>query len=374
VRYLANSEGTRVRVPENLAWIEIRAQGRAADVSFVRDAEVIEARDLAAFPSEDQVRRAVVQVADNIKALAAAPRGEAYTGPVVFEGIAGPQIVAELFASQLALTRRPVSEPGRPAPFRASDLEGRVGSRVMPEFLNVLDDPTRTTAAGQRLLGDYDVDEEGVVPKPLPVVEKGVLRNVMLSRQPVRGFTAPNGRARLPGAYGAKAPAYSNLIVSASETVSREELRKKLLELCAQRQKPYGIVVRKMDYPSSAPLDELRRIAVSSQQSGSSARPISTPLLVYRVYPDGKEELVRGLRFRNLGTRALRDVIAVSSENTGFHFLYNQAPFSLMGGATYIAPVSVIGPSLLFDELELELPQDEVLRAPVVAPPPLTQN
>jgi hypothetical protein len=129
-----------------------------------------------------------------------------------------------------------------------------------------------------------------------------------------------------------------------------------------------------MDYPSSAPFDELRRIAAASQQSGSSARPISMPLLVYRVYPDGKEELVRGVRFRNFGTRALRDVVAVSKESTAFHFLFNMSPFSLMGGAGYIAPVSVIAPSLLFDEAELELPQDQVPRAPVVPPPPLTQN
>jgi TldD protein len=370
-RYLVNSEGTRVRVPENLASIEIRAQARAVDSSYVRDAEVIEARDLRGFPSDDELHKTIMQVAENVKALAAAPRGEAYTGPVLFEGVAGPQIVAELFASQLALGRRPISEPGRPAPFRVSDLEGRVGSRVMPEFLNVVDDPTKTTAGGQPLLGDYDVDEEGVLAKPLTVVEKGVLKNVMLTRQTVRGFSASNGRARLPGGFGGRAAAYSNLLVTASEGLSRDELRRKLLDLCAQRQKPYGIIVRKMDYPSSAPFEELRRMAAASQQSGSSARPVSSPLLVYRVYPDGKEELVRGLRFRNLGTRVLRDVVAASNESAAFHFLYNLSPLSLMGGASYIAPVSVIAPALLFDEAELETQQDDVLRAPVVAPPPL---
>jgi hypothetical protein len=371
-RYLVNSEGTRVRVPENLASVEIRAQGRAGDSSYVRDAEVVEARDLRGLPSEEDLRKVAVQLAGNVRALAAAPRGEPYTGPVLFEGEAGPQILAELFGSQLGLSRRPVNDPGgRPAPFRASDLEGRIGSRVLPEFLNVIDDPTRTSAGGHPLLGDYKADEEGVVGKPLAVVEKGVLRNVMLTRQPVRGLTGSNGRARLPGAFGAKAAAYSNLIVSASEGVSRDELRRKLLELCTQRQKPYGIIVRKMDYPSSAPFEELRRIAAANQQSGGSARPISSPVLVYRLYPDGKEELVRGLRIRNLGTRALRDIVAASGDASAFHFLYNLAPFSLIGGASFVAPVSVIAPSLLFDEVELEMPQDDVLRAPVVPPPSL---
>jgi hypothetical protein len=373
LRYLVNSEGTRIRVPDNLLWVEIRAQARASDNSLVRDAEVIEAHDISSFPDEKEVSRAALQLAQNVRAMAGAVRGEAYTGPVLFEGAAGPQIVAELFGSQLALTRRPVSEPQRPFPFRASDLEGRLGSRVMPEFLNVVDDPTRTTIDGRRLLGDYQIDEEGVPAKPLSIVEKGVLKTVLLTRQPMRGFNGSNGRARLPGGFGARSAAFSNLIVSSSESVSREELRKKLLELCEQRQKPYGIIVRKMDYPSSAPFDELRRIAVASQQSGSSARPVSSPLLIYRVYTDGREELLRGVRFRSFGTRALRDVVAVSSETETFSFLYNQTPFSLMGASSYVAPVSVVAPALLFDEAELEVPQDDLLRAPLVPPPALRQ-
>jgi len=41
---------------------------------------------------------------------------------------------------------------------------------------------------------------------------------------------------------------------------------------------------------------------------------VSPPLLAYRVYPDGHEELVRGLRFHGLSTRTLRDIMAASSE------------------------------------------------------------
>jgi hypothetical protein len=150
-----------------------------------------------------------------------------------------------------------------------------------------------------------------------------------------------------------------------------EDLRKKLLELVQARNKPYGIIVRKVDFPFSGGADELRRMMASSAQSGGG-RPVSQPLLVYRIYPDGREELVRGLRFRGLSVRSLRDIMAVSSGTHVLHYLHNLAPLAMLGGGSYAAPVSVVAPSLLFDELELEKPQDDNPKLPAVPPPPLT--
>src|SRR6185312_8512950 len=131
----------------------------------------------------------------------------------------------------------------------AGEFEGRLGTRVLPEFLTVVDDPTQKEWRGRPLFGSYEVDREGVVPKPLRLVEKGVLKNYLLTRQPVRGFEGSNGRARLPGSFGASTPGFSNLFISASETVPVAELKKKLIELITTRAKPYAIIVRKMDFP-----------------------------------------------------------------------------------------------------------------------------
>jgi len=122
-----------------------------------------------------------------------------------------------------------------------------------------------------------------------------------------------------------------------------------------------------LDYPSSASVDELRRLA----QSGGNTRPVSLPLLVYRVYPDGREELVRSLRFRGVSTRSLKDIVAASDENYVFDFIDSNAPFALMGAGSFTTSASVIAPSLLFDELELEPVQEETPKLPIVAPPTL---
>jgi TldD protein len=109
-------------------------------------------------------------------------------------------------------------------------------------------------------------------------------------------------------------------------------------------------------------------------QSGGSSKPVSLPLLVYRIYPDGREELVRGVRFRGLSVRSLKEILAVSEETYVFHVMDNLAPFALMGAGGYITAESVVAPSMLFEDLELEKPQDDQPKLPIVPAPPLTAS
>ncbi len=370
VQYLVTSEGTRVREPTTVMFVRVRAISQASDGMILRDAAVLHSRDLTRPPEEADLERAARTVAENLTALADAPFAEAYTGPVLFEGQAAAQLFAELLGRNVVGTRRPVMPPGRGIPVRTSELEGRLGVRILPEWMDVVDDPTQKEWRGRPLFGYYRVDMEGVTPTPVVLVEKGVLKSFLLTRQPVKGFQASNGRARLPGAFGAKAATISNLFVRASETAPLRELKKKLLDLCLQRDKPYGLIVRKMDFPSSASLEEARRLLTGGAASGGGW-PVSQPVLVYRCYPDGREELVRGLRFRNLSTRSLRDILAASDESFVFDYLENGAPFALMGAALYAAEATVVAPSVLVDDLELVRMEEELTRPPLVPPPPL---
>jgi hypothetical protein len=209
---------------------------------------------------------------------------------------------------------------------------------------------------------------DGVPGKPVTLIEKGVLKNVLLTRQPVKGFTASTGHARFPGPFGTRTAAISNLLIQASEGVALPELKKQLIAQTQQRNKPYGIIIRKLDYPSGVPAPELQ---ARLQASPQATRPISPPVLAYRVYPDGREELIRGVRFRGLTTRSLRDIVAASRETAQFDFLNNGALFALMGLGGFLAPTSVSSPGLLFEELELEASQESFSRPPLAPPPSL---
>jgi len=369
VRYLVNSEGTEVRAAEDVIFMRARAVGQAPDGMHVRDAIAIHSLDLDRGLNEAELSREVRRVADNIAALSRAPLGDTYNGPVLFEGAAAAQLFAGLLARNLVLTRRPVNEPGRPNTFPVSEFEGRKEARILPEWIDVVDDPTQKEWRGRRLFGSYRIDLEGVEAQPLTLVQKGILKNFLLTRQPVTGFTASNGRARLPGAFGANTAGISNLFVRAEKGVPVTDLRKQLIEICKVRNQPYGMIVRKLDFPSSAGVDEVRRMMAANARDGSGSHPFSLPVLIYKVYADGKEELVRGVRFRDISARSLRDIRAAGNDTNIFDYFDNGAPLALMGAGTYVAETSVIAPSVLVDDLEIRKLDDELPKLPLVPSP-----
>jgi hypothetical protein len=370
--YVVNTLGTVARVPDQVFILRTVASRQAANGMFLYDGVSVLSTDLADLPPEAELRQATEGVAKNVMDMAAAPMGEAYVGPVMFAGAAAGQIFGEVIGSQLGILRRPVMEQGRQMAMPPSELDGRIGARVLPEWMDLVDDPTLREYNKRRLLGYYQVDLEGTQPRRVAVVEKGVLKALLTSRQPVRGMSETNGHARLPGQFGVKTARISNLFVKAAKTESDEKLKARLVEMIKQQGKPYGMLVRKMDFPSSGSAEELRRIASRAGRSGGGGYPVSSPILLYRVYPDGREELVRGLRFRSLTARSFRDIIACGDQETQFNYLENGAPMALSGAGSYVVGCSVIAPSLLFEELELEPSIDDLPKPPVVAPPPVS--
>ncbi|MEX2262328.1 MAG: metallopeptidase TldD-related protein [Bryobacteraceae bacterium] len=366
LRYLVNSEGSEVRDTGSLIFVRVRANTQASDGMLLRSAHVVHARHFGGLPSEQELAAGIAGVAESLTALKNAPVGEDYNGPILFEGEAAAQLFAQVLGRNLATLRKPVMEPGRSSPFPSGELEGRMGARILPEWIDVVDDPTQKEWRGKELIGHYAIDMEAVVPKPVVVVEKGVLKNFLHTRRPSRGRAASNGRARLPGPFGARTAAISNLFVRASETLTPDKLKAQLMELCKLRDKPYGLIVRKMDFPSSASVDEVRRVI--SSQSGS-ANPVSAPILVSRVYPDGREELIRGVRFKGLTARSLKDILAASNESHSFEYLDSGAPFALMGAGSTLADSVVIAPSVLIDDLEIQKIDDDFPRPPLVPAP-----
>ncbi len=370
VTYLLTSEGTTLRYDDSLAWLFARAEGQTADGMMVRDAVSFQALDATKLPPEAEMRQGLTKVGENIRALSHSPLGEAFSGPTLFEPEAAAQLMAQLLGDNLRGSRKPIAEPGRNFNFNPGELETKLGSRILPDWMDIVDDPTQTAWQGKPLVGHYQFDLEGVPGKSVPVVEKGVLKAFLTTRQPIRSSSVSNGHARLAGNYGARGAAISNLFIRTSQSESLAALKKKLIDMCKERNKPYGMLVRKLDYPFSAGRAELQALAQSGPQSGGSVRPISPPVLVYRVYADGREELVRGLRFRGVSTRSLRDILGASQEMALFDYVNNGAPLAILGSGGLLAPTSVVSPALLFEEIEFEVPQEQLPKTPVVPAPP----
>lgn len=366
--YYVNTGGAVVRMPETIAVLRTRAGCQAEDGMVVYEGGQWVSPDPARLPPEEKLADGVREVAKRLTALTKAPVSKAYVGPVLFEPRAAAQLAGEILGTHLCASRRPVAEPGRALPLMSGEYETRLNSRVMPEWLSVTDDPGQTEWEGQALAGHYEADLQGVRPQALKVVENGELKTLLTGRQPVRGVQGSNGRARLPGAFGVRTVRISNLFLEARESAPLSELRARLLAMAAQQQKEYALVVRKMDFPSVGSMDDLRRLGQRVARGGGG-RAVSLPLGIYRMYADGREELVRGLRFRNLGTRAFRDILAASAERAVYNYVDNGLPLAMTGAAPFVVGCSVIASALLFEELELEAIEEEFPERPLVPPP-----
>ncbi len=186
-RRMVTSEGGELRLPERESEIKLRTSAQCKDGMTLRDAVIFESLDPNGLPTNGELLQAIQELGTTVTAMTSAPRADDYSGPVLFEGRAAAQIFAELLGHNLALARKPVLDPGGPGGIAASELEGRAGSRILPDTFSVVDDPTLKEWKGQRLFGTMQIDEDGVETKPLTLVENGVLKNYLLTRQPVRG-------------------------------------------------------------------------------------------------------------------------------------------------------------------------------------------
>jgi TldD protein len=230
----------------------------------------------------------------------------------------------------------------------------------MPEMFDVTDDPTLP------LFGHTEVDDEGVSGGTISLVEKGVLKDFLRTRTPVRGYDESNGRALLGGT-----PTPTNLIIKAHETSTVAELKAKMIDLIKQRGLTYAIVVKKMDFPSTAAADEMRRLMGGGAGGG---RPVAMPLYIYKLYADGHEEMIRGVKLRGVNARSLKDILAAGDDNNRLDYLENGATFAQVGGGGYTSEVSVIAPSILIDDLELTKMEDELPKLPIAPSPTMSDS
>src|SRR4029434_4023616 len=104
----------------------------------------------------------------------------------------------------------------------------KVGQPIMPDFMNVYDDPSIATINGVELNGFFRYDNEGVAGQKASLVESGVLKTFLLGRSPTRGFAHSNGHGRRQQGRSVVAR-QGNLVVAPSRTIDRAALQRALL-------------------------------------------------------------------------------------------------------------------------------------------------
>jgi predicted Zn-dependent protease len=381
--YLLTSEGTEIRANRSFAAIEAGLNTLAADGMQLNNFYAAYAPTPADLPAVDAVRKNLNVAGSELMALRAAPAAQDYTGPVLFEARAAAPLLAQVLGPAMngarpPLAFQPVMEQLLSGLGGKSDWVGRIGARVLPPSVTLVDDPGATDFRGAPLLGGFAVDEEGVRAQKVTVVENGNLKELLMSRRPGPDSNKSNGHGRAAFLNDAK-PTMSNLFFTSTDTISPADLKKKFLDECRAEKLSYCLIVRQMDNPSLGLLHQEDFSELLASFGGGAGTGDRLPLLVYRIYPeDGREEMIRGSRIVGLNTRALRNLSGVGSDNFVYNYMQSQVngfagtALGAFGSANGGLPASTVAPSLLFDELEVRGARGEPKRLPLLPAPALS--
>ena len=380
--YLLTSEGTEIRMNRSYSAIESGMNTLADDGMQLNHMYAMYALRPADLPSVDTVRKALNVTASELMALRAAPPAQDYTGPVLFEARAAAPLLAQVLTPAMNGARPPVSftpvmEQLLTGLGSKSDWVGRIGARVLPASASVVDDPGAKDFHGTSLLGGYSVDDEGVRAEKVTVVDKGNIKELLMSRRPGPDSDMSNGHGRSAFLNDAK-PTMSNLFFTSTDTLSPADMKKKLLDECRSEKLPYCLVVREMDNPTISLLHQDDFSELLASFGGGAGTGDRLPLVVYKVYPeDGREEMVRGTRIIGLNTRMLRNLGGIGNDDFVYNYMQSQisgfagTALGAFGSAQNGLPASVVAPSLLFDDLEVRGARGEPKRLPLLPAPPM---
>jgi len=349
-KYLVNSEGTRIRIASTSFSISVTATVQADDGMKMSDSFTVYARKLEDLPALPELTKRCTQMVERLLAAREAPLLDSYTGPVLFEAEPATELFAGQFAQRFAGGQRPVGSSSNP-----DDFENKLGKRILPGFLNVVDNPAQETINGQLVMGNYAYDDEGVKAQAVSLVKGGTLEALLMSRNPSKQFKQSNGHGR--GSYGSQA-GVGCLLVTSDEGADGAALRQRLLEAAAEESLDFGLRVVALGNVGDGGGygGYYGRARFGGPRGGGTA-----PLAMYKVYPDGREEMVRGAEIARVELKAFKNILAAGDTP----YVRNS------GSGTQGRTVAV--PALLFEELDLAK-MDRDFDKPPLLPAPLARG
>lgn len=340
-RQYVNSEGSEIQTCQVRYRLFIYAFTKADDGMELPRYESFSAFSPEGLPGDDEVLALVDRMIADLQALRDAPVVAPYEGPAILSGRASGVLFHEIFGHRIEGHRQKREEEGQ-------TFKKKVGERVLPESFSVIFDPTRKSIGGKDLVGAYAYDNQGVKARPVAVVENGIFRRFLMSRSPIENFPNSNGHGRKQAGY-APVARQSNLVVETSEPLSRDRLKEMLIEQCRNEGKEFGLYFE----------DIQGGFTITGRTIPNAFNVL--PIMVYRIYADGREELVRGVDLIGTPLTAFSR-IAAADDRIG---VFNGTCGAESGGV----PVAAVSPGIFISQIEVQKKTKSQERRPILDAP-----
>lgn len=360
-----NSEGREYVKTKQMIGIEVVASTQCKDGMPIASAYHCYANSAKELPNNDSLFRATEQTAQSlVSAYESQSLSEPYSGPILFEGQAAAEAFGQIFAPNLIAQRPPLTERGVQDNERNSAFQNKIGGRVLPEFLSVQDNPLMSSNGSSSLIGSYRIDDEGIPAQTIPIIEKGYLKTLLSGRTPTKRVKQSNGHSR------GGAPMFSVLhlmSVDKKKEGESEVLKKRILKLCKDRDLPYGIIIKKVLNIN------LLYTVLYEQTSGefpyAQGDSKLTVLEAYRIYPDGKEERIRGSEIAGMSPASFKDILMIGKKHHPYNYLAPAVVSAFMTGGSQFVSASLLVPDILFEDIELRPLEGDFPKPPFLSFP-----
>lgn len=325
-RWFVNSEGTKVRVSQPFYRIIIEASAKADDGMVLSRQLSHISTTMQGLPSDETVVKEAQALIEELAEMRVAPIVEPYAGPAILSGRATGVFFHEILGHRLEGHRQKAEHEGQ-------TFKSKLGEYVLPENFTVVFDPNISRFGPIELAGTYDYDNQGVRAQRVTVVKNGILTGFLTSRLPMEGFLVSNGHGRKN--YGRPVVArQSNMFVEIEDPYTPEQLKAMLIERVVEQGKEFGLY-----------FEDIRGGFTLTNRSMPNAFNV-TPVVVYRVYPDGHLEMVRGVDLIGTPLTTFSRVEAGAQDFEVFN--------GICGAESGLIPVAAVAPSILVSQIEVQ--------------------
>jgi TldD protein len=341
-KYFTSTEGSKLEWYESGCRVYVNAATKAEDGMSLPLYKSYFSFTPEGLPSIETVKQDIEKMVKLLSELRYAPMAETFSGPAILSGEASGVFFHEIFGHRVEGHRE--KDPNSSQTFKKS-----IDKKILPEFIDVVFDPTMNVLRNTELSGYYKYDDEGMPGKRVLTVEGGIFKNFLMARSPIEGFSNSNGHGRRQAGYSAVSR-QSNLIVESKETVSNDKLRQMLKDEVIKQGKDYGLY-----------FEEVSGGFTFTSRTIPNAFNV-TPLVVYKVFPDERpDELVRGVDLIGTPLMTFANIVAAADDMGIFN--------GICGAESGGVPVSACSPSLLVSTIEVQKKQKSQAKPPILSSP-----
>jgi TldD protein len=337
-RIFVSTEGTITVQNAQVFCLSANMHRLTREGSRLEQEVVLNCGSLAELPDMRSFKKMVLEKYEQLQRVAHAKKIHAFSGPVLlYPGPAG-LLFHEAVGHRLEGSRLLASGEGQ-------TFKDQEGKQIFSLPITVRDNPLLREFNGNRCIGSYSYDDEGVRAQDTVLIEDGVLKGFLSTRAALkRGRHNSNGHARTKE----RQRPISRMAVTIIEGKNGETLDKlkaKLIQEIKRQKKPFGMIV----YETNGGETD-----TTNYDFQAFSGDIAYATL---VYPNGREVCVRGVNFVGTPLQSLSNIVAIGDSP--------QLDNGFCGAESGLLPISTIAPAVLVKNLELQ-GKDEELVTPTI--------